>query len=311
MAVHAMVINKDNTYDAIIIGAGTAAITAAIYLKKGNYNVAYIEKNVPGGRLVNIPIIENYPGFIQVEGADLALKMYEQADALGVKALYGEVSGIDKYNDYQVIYTVDSKIYYTKILIIATGTSDKTLNIENIEKYQGRGISYCAICDGSLTKGKDVVVIGGGDSAVSNAIYLSKICKKVYLVHRRDQFSAKNELLLIAKQKENIEIILSAELKEVVGNEKILTSIKLNNGQTIQTEHLFLYIGSIPSTSFLKNTKLLNEREQIIVNKDMETSIPGIYAVGDVIENKYYQISIVNAQGTIAALNAMEFLSKK
>ena len=310
MALQAIIMNDGNTYDVIIIGGGPAAFSAAIFLRNGNYKVGYIEKNIPGGKLVNINNIENYPGYKSINGADLALNMYEQVDALGVDSIYGEVIQISKYNDYHVIYTNDGKTRYTKVLIIATGTSMNELSVANYQKFLNKGISHCATCDGALTKGKDVAIIGSSAAIVANAIYLANICKKVYLLNEQSSLDVNEKLMSSLNKLTNIEIINNAKVIELNGND-LLESIKLDNNQKIDVSFLFVYTGVKPNTSLLSSYDVLDKKGYVVVNEKMETSIPGLYAIGDVTNREYKLITIAVAQGTIAAMEAMKYMSNK
>lgn len=316
MSLDIRVVNDSNLFDTLIIGAGPASMAACIYLCRAGLKVGYIEKNVPGGRLVNIANIENYPGFKNISGPDLALKMYEQVDQLGAIMMYGEVIGIDQYEKYHVVYTNDGATRYCHTLIIASGTVNNKLECLNTDKYVNKGISYCAICDGSLTKNKEVVVIGGGNSAISNAIYLAKIASKVTVVHRHDTFRANNELVEQAKKYENISFMMDSVPDEIIGDGKNVTSIKVNNVKNNNTTEIpcsfvFVYIGSQPSTGFIKNKSLINDKGYVIHNQNMETSVKGLYAIGDVAEHSTNQITQCVGDGTIAALDIIHYLSLK
>lgn len=314
MALQQKIMNDSNTFDVIIIGAGPSSFSASIYLANAGYKVAYIEKNVPGGRLVNIPLIVNYPGFKQISGADLALNMYEQAEASGVIAIFGEVTQIGQYKNYHVVYTSDGATRYTKALVLATGMLENKLMAKNAEEYEHKGVSYCAICDGVFAKDKDVIVIGGGDSALSNALYLSKICKQVYVVVRRDQFRAKYVQQEQLSQVENIQVIFNSNVVTVLGDGNKVTGVEIKNNQTnevkqINCDYIFNYTGSKPSNQYIIDKSILDENNKIIHNEKMETTIPGLYAIGDVTNNQYQQITIAVANGTVAALNIINYLN--
>ena len=304
-----------NTFDVIIIGAGPSSFAACIYLSNAGYKVAYIEKNIPGGKLVNIPFINNYPGYKQISGADLALNMYEQAQKAGAISLFGEVSQIDQYLNYHVVYTTDGAIRYCKSLIIASGTIENKLDAKDADKYKNKGISCCAICDGVLAKDQVVIVVGSSDSALNNAIYLSKICKQVNLIVRYNQFHVKDFDINLLKQMNNINVIFDSSLDTILGDETkvtgaIIKNLNTNQQQTISCSYIFNYIGSIPATKYLSNTKLLDQNGYVIHNQKTETSIPGVYAIGDVSNNQFKQITIAISDGTTAALNIIEYLNK-
>lgn len=303
-----------NTFDVIIIGAGPSSFATCIYLDIAGYKVAYIEKNIPGGKLVNIPLITNYPGYKQISGADLALNIYEQAQKVGVISLFGEVSQIVQYLNYHVVYSADGAKRYTKALVIDTGTVENKLEAKDANKYEHKGVSYCAICDGPLTKDKDVIVIGSGDLALSNAIYLSKICNQVYLVVRLDQFRLKYFDLNLLKQTNNIKIIFNSLVDTILGDGNkvtgaIIKDVNTNNQQTIGCSYIFNCTSLTPATNYLRNTKLLDRDGNVLYNQKMKTNVSGIYAIGDVTNNQFKQITIVISDGTIAALNIVEYLN--
>lgn len=314
MGLETRIVTDENKFDVLIIGSGPAGFSCAIYLSRAGFKVGYIEKNVPGGRLVNIPIIENYPGYKQISGATLALNMYEQAEAAGAIPIFGEVNQIGTYQDYKVVYTSDGNTRYCKYLVIATGTSSKTLELDEVPKLTGHGISYCAICEGSLAKGQDVVVIGGGDSAVSNAIYLSRICHKIYLIHRRNEFRAKDVFVKQLVEHKNIELVLNSEIIQFLGDKK-LEGVKIRNKQDnsikqINCTFAFIYIGSTPNNSFIKDKTMLDKEGYIIHNQFNQTNDPQIYVIGDLANKRYQQVTVATGDGTIAALNIIEALNK-
>lgn len=313
MGLQHKMMSDSNTYDVIVIGAGPSSFATCIYLGNAGYKVAYIEKNIPGGKLVNIPLITNYPGYKQISGADLALNMYEHAQKMGVISLFGEVSQIDQYLNYHVVYTTDGAIRYTKALVIATGTVENKLEAKDANKYEHKGVSYCAICDGALAKDKDVIVTGSGDLALTNAIYLSKFCKQIYLIVSNDQFRVKQFDLNLLKQANNIKVVFNSLVDTVLGDDNkvtgaIIKDINTNKQQTIDCSYIFNYTGSIPATNYLRNTKLLDNDGNVVHNQKMETNVPGIYAIGDVTNNQFKQITIAVSDGTIAALNIQQYL---
>ncbi len=314
MALQHKMMCDSNTFDVIIIGAGPSSFAACIYLSNAGYKVAYIEKNIPGGKLVNIPFINNYPGYKQISGADLALNMYEQAQETGAISLFGEVSQIDQYLNYHVVYTTDGTTRYCKALIIASGRIENKLDANDADKYENKGISCCAICDGALAKDQDVIVVGDSDSALSNAIYLSKICKQVNLIVRNDQFHVKDFDINLLEQIDNINVVFNSLVDTVLGDGTkvsgvIIKNLNNNEQQTIPCSYIFNYIGSIPATKYLLNTKLLDQSGYVIHNQKMETNIPGIYAIGDVTNNQFKQITTAVSDGTIAALNIIKYLN--
>ena len=303
-----------NTFDVIIIGGGPSSLAASIYIATAGYKVAYIEKNVPGGKLVNqVNNITNYLGFKSISGPDLALQMYEQAQESGAISLFGEVSQIDQYLNYHVVYTTDGATRYAKALVIATGMNENKLIAKDADKYENKGVSYCAMCDGSLAKDRDVIVVGNGDAAFYNAIYLSKICKHVYLIAKYDQLNLQHSDINVLKQTNNIEIIYNSIVDAVLGDGNKLTGaiikdVNTNKQKTIDCSYIFNFTGLNPATDFIKNTKLLDDKHFVIHNQKMETSIPGIYAIGDVSNNQFKQIIIAVNDGSVAGMNIIQYL---
>jgi len=287
-------------YDLIIIGMGVSGVSAAIYAKRAGLNVLMLEASAPGGTLNIIPNIENYPGIKSISGPDLAFNLYNEVNELGIEHKLEEVTDVI-LEDIKTIKTKNN-VYQSKYLLIASGRKPKMLGIKDEKKYLGKGISTCALCDGVFFKERDVAVIGGGSSALSEAIYLSKIVNKVYLIHRRNEFRAENTLQEQIKNIKNIEIITNNNVTELITENDKLTGLKLNDRE-INVSAMFIYIGFTPNTEFLKNTELIIENGYIIVNEKNETNIKGVYASGDVIKKDIYQIINAASEGAIAAIN--------
>ena len=294
-------------YDIVIIGSGPSGMTAAIYAKRMNLSVVILENNAPGGMMVNTEEISNYPGFEKISGTDLSLAMYDQMMKLGTVHEFVKADGIKKEKDLFVVYGSDKEIYGRSV-IVATGTKNKTLGIEGESDYFYRGISWCAICDGPLYKGRDVAVIGGGNSALSSALTLAKFTNKVYLIHRRDEFRGDPILALKVKETKNIEIIYNSNVIGFIGKplEKLL--VKDNSGITkeLEVKCCFEAIGRLPNSEFV-DCKIDNEGF-IITNEKYETSIPGIFACGDVIKKGLRQIATAVNDGAIAAMSASSYI---
>ena len=290
----------EKLYDCIIVGSGPGGMTAAIYLKRNNLDVCVFEGYAPGGQMINTEVINNYPGFSNISGADLALAMFNQVQELNIDYAYENVTSIAKENDY---FKVNNR--YSKFVIIAIGTKNKVLGLPNEKKYFYKGISWCAICDGALYKGKDVCVVGGGDSALSSVITLSKLCTKVYLVHRRNEFRAKADYVSTINNLPNVEVILESNITDMFGDGK-LESIEVtnNNGEKriIPISCLFEEIGRSVECIFLPELEK-DASGFIKVNSEFETNISGIYAIGDCIEKGVRQIATATADGVIAALS--------
>lgn len=290
-------------YDLIIIGMGISGISAAIYAKRAGLNVLIIEKSAPGGTLNIIPNIENYPGISSISGPDFAYNLFEEVNKLNIAYKLENVTDLI-LEDIKTVKT-NNNVYQAKNLLISTGRKPKLLGLKNEKELLGKGISTCALCDGALFKNKDVAVVGGGSSAVGEAIYLSKIVNKVYLIHRREEFRAENTLLDTLKEIKNIEIILNDQVTEIIAEKDTLKEIKLKD-KTLNISALFIYIGFTPNTDFLTNTNIKLDNGYIIVNEKYETNINGVYASGDVIKKDIYQIINAASEGAEAAININE-----
>lgn len=288
-------------YDSIIIGMGVAGISAAIYAKRAGNNVLLIEKERPGGILNIIDNIENYPGVKSISGPDLSYELFEQVNYLNIPYKIEEVTEIIVENDIKIVKT-DKGNYECQSVLIATGRSPILLNLPREKELFGKGISTCALCDGSLYKDKTVAVLGGGNSALQEALYLSKIVKKLYLIHRRDEFRAESELVEKVKSTENIEIKYNAQITRYIEENDHLSGIELNESEKLEVDGLFIYIGYAPKTEFASKLGITNEAGYIEVDENYETKVPGIYGAGDIIIKKVYQIVTAAAEGATAAI---------
>ena len=265
-------------YDTIIIGGGVAGMTTALYLKRAGKNVAIIEKESPGGQITRTATIENYPGILKIEGPELAFQMYEQINNLEVPFLFEEVTSIKKEKEKFIIHTINNQLE-CKNLVLALGRTPKKLGIKNEQKLSGKGISWCAICDGPLYKNKEVAVIGGGKAAVEEAIYLSKMCSKVTLIHRRNEFRAEENLMEELKSMSNIQLVTKNQVVEFVEKEEKLEGLILEDGKEIKVDGCFEFIGQEPSTNICKDLKLLDENGYIEVNEKFETKIISLISI--------------------------------
>ncbi len=283
-------------YNTIIIGSGAAGMAASLYLKRAGINPLLIDKDAPGGQMLKTSVIENYLGFESISGADLALKMYNQIKNNNIDYKFGEVISIQENNNY--IVKTKTEEFECENIIIAVGKTPQTLPLENIDKI--KGISYCAVCDGSFYKNKDVAVVGGGDSAFTNAIYLAGICNQVYILVR-NKIKAGYELINQAKSFPNIKVLEKTEVKKLNAEDNKLESIILNNDEKLDIKGLFIAIGGRPNLDFIKDINLKDG--YIKVDKNMETSKKNIYAAGDIISKDFYQISTAINDGIIAALS--------
>lgn len=289
-------------YDLLIIGAGPAGIAAAIYAKRSGMNVAIFEKNYIGGLMNYTNKIENYPGYLNISGPEMSDIMTKQLENLNVLLIKEEVKTVLK-GDIKTIITTN-KEYKTKNVLIATGRQPRKLNLPYENELSGSGISYCAICDAPFFKDKVVAVLGGGDSAFEEGIYLSSFAKKVYILNRGKVLKANSIFIDRASKLDNIEIISDVTVKELIPFDNKLSKIVLTNDTTLEVEGLFIYIGYVPKTDFLSNLNIINDFGYITVDKNYETKEKGIYAAGDIIEKDYYQIITACSEGATAALNA-------
>lgn len=296
-------------FDCIIIGAGVAGMTSALYLKRSGINVAIFEKNYVGGQINKTYTIKNYPGFKEIDGPTLAFSIYEQLNDLEIPIVYEEIKDVIDEGTTKVVKT-DNKDYSSKAVIIATGKKERHLGLGGEEDLIGHGISWCATCDGNFFKGMNVAVVGGGNTAMEDSLYLSNICKKVFVINRSDNFRADKILLDQVKSKKNIEIITNSVVNTLISENNILQGIVLNDGVNLSVNGLFIAIGSDPVVDFTKNLNLKLEKNYILVNSNMETSIPGIFACGDVIKKDLYQIVTAASDGAIAANSVKNFLNR-
>ena len=298
-------------YDLVIIGAGPAGLTAGIYAARARMNVLLLEKAVPGGQILVTDWIENYSGFPEgISGFDLSEKMKTQAEDLGLEIETAEVHSLNLAGKVKEIILKDRSIT-SKSLIIASGASPRNLGIGE-DKFIGKGISFCATCDAPFFKDKTVVAIGGGDTAVQEAVFLTKFAKKVYLVHRRDQLRAEKILQERAFENDKIEIIWDSVATGVdgfFGVESVkIKNVKTNEEKTLKADGCFIWVGILPNTSFLNESLKTDETGFIQADKNMQTSVPGVFAVGDVRDTPLRQISTAVGDGAMAAVSAEHFI---
>lgn len=282
-----------SNFDCIIIGAGIAGLTAAIYLKRAGKNVVIIEKSMPGGQILKTNSIKNYPGFVEIDGFSLIRKILDQIDNLEIQIIKEEVKEI---KNLEVV--TDNNVYSASNIILATGRKPRILGLQNENELIGKGISFCASCDGNLFKNDEVAVVGGGNTAFEEALYLSNICSKVYLIHRSENYRAENYLINELKQKQNVFLMPNEIITKLNTKEGHLESIETDKNK-YNIKALFVAIGQVPS--IIKIESLETENGYIKVNNKMETNINGIYACGDCIKKDVYQLTTAASDGTIAA----------
>ena len=301
-----------NSYDVIILGAGPAGLTAALYTSRANLSVLLLDRGIYGGQMNNTGAIENYPGFSSIQGPDLSKAMYQSAVQFGVEYKYGNVLSIQDKGSEKVVKTDDNE-YSCKAIVIATGSKYRTLGCLGEDTYTGRGVSYCAVCDGAFFKGKHVLVVGGGDSAIEEGEYLSKLANKVTVIHRRDQLRAQKILQDRAFKNDKMEFIWNTEVKEIHGDDTKVTSVVLHNNQTNQDSNydvdgLFIYIGEQPVTDFVGDLPIVDDKGWIITDDAMQTKVDGIFAAGDVRKKKLRQITTAVGDGGLAGQNVFNYI---
>lgn len=296
-------------YDLIIIGLGPAGISAAIYAKRSGLKVLCLEKSMPGGIVNYIDRIDNYPGLFGISGTDFSYKLYEHLNSLNIEYKLDGVIEISKKNDCFLI-NGEKEAYEAKRIIVASGRKAKKLGLENEDKFLGRGISYCAVCDGAFFKNETIAVVGSGRSAVQETMYLANFAYKIYMVVRKDTLKVEQELIDKLKLYKNIEIIYNTRVTKINGQEKV-DSVTLNDEDELKVSGLFIYIGYEPNITYLQNFDIFDNDGYIEVNEDYETREKGLYAVGDSIKRKYYQIIMAMSSGAEAALNVNNSLKNK
>ena len=288
-------------YDAIIVGGGPAGLTSAIYLRRANKKVLVLEANVCGGQILNAKSIENYPGYINISGYEFSENIKNQALGLGAEIKYETVLKIDADKK---VYTANNT-YEAKSIIIAVGSKNRKLNITDENKFIGKGVSYCATCDGNFYKEKDVAVIGSGNTAIQDIIYLADICNHVYGIVRGDSYKGEISELEEAKNKGNVTLLFNSVVTELSG-EDTLEKIKINDKDEINVSGLFVAIGQEPNNMMFKNILDIDEKGYIITNNDVKTNIKGIYVVGDAREKDLRQLTTAVSDGSIAAMYAIK-----
>lgn len=299
-------------YDVVVIGAGPGGMTAALYAARANLNVAMLDRGIYGGQMNNTDDIENYPGFTTIKGPELGEKMYQGTVKAGVNFVYGDVQNVTVDDQQMKHIQTDSDELVASAVIIATGSNNRKLGVPGEEKFSGKGVSYCAVCDGSFFKGKNVTVVGGGDSAISEGLYLANVTDGVNVIHRRDQLRAQKVLQNRAFDNDKIDFTWNTSVTEILGDENHVTGVKIHNNQvgddtTLDTDGVFVYVGNFPNSQIFNNLNITDQAGWIITNYQMETTIPGIYAIGDVRQKQLRQITTAVGDGGIAGQNAFEY----
>ncbi|MFT8318949.1 MAG: thioredoxin-disulfide reductase [Sporolactobacillus sp.] len=305
---------EEKIYDVIIAGAGPSGMTAAVYAARANMATLMIERGIPGGQMANTEAVENYPGFESILGPDLANKMFEHAKKFGAEYAYGDIKAIKDGKEYK---TVDcgSKQYKARTVIVTTGAEYRKLGVPGEKELAGRGVSYCAVCDGAFFKGKKLAVIGGGDSAVEEGTYLTRFASSVTIVHRRDKLRAQKILQNRAFNNEKVDFIWDTTCEKINGTDGKVSSLTLKNKKTNEetdfpADGVFIYVGMDPLTHAVKDLGITDNEGYIVTNERMETSLPGIFAAGDVRQKELRQIVTATGDGSIAAENAQKYVEK-
>ena len=301
-------------YDTMIIGAGPAGMTAALYAARSNLKVALLERGIYGGQMNNTAEIENYPGYARISGPVLAEKMFEPLENLGVEHLFGQVEKIEDHGDYKKII-IEDEVFETKTVILASGANHRHLGVPGEEEYNSRGVSYCAVCDGAFFRDEDLLVVGGGDSAVEEAIFLTRFAKSVTIVHRRDQLRAQKLLQERAFANEKISFIWDSVVKEIKGDDHRVTSVVFENVKTGQISEsdfggVFIYVGLDPVSDFVRDLGICDEAGWIVTDQHMKTAIDGIYAIGDVRQKDLRQITTAVGDGAVAGQEVYKYITE-
>lgn len=299
-------------YDVIVIGAGPAGMTAALYASRANLSVLMLDRGIYGGQMNNTAAIENYPGFKSILGPDLAKEMYESSTQFGAEYAYGSVESIRDDGATKLVKTDMGEEFIGKAIIIGTGSEYKKLGVPGEEDFSGRGVSYCAVCDGAFFKGMHLIVVGGGDSAIEEGIYLTQLASKVTVIHRRDQLRAQKISQDRAFANPKMEFIWNSNVTEIVGDDKV-TGVKVKNNQTgedsfIEAAGVFIYVGVKPMTALFKDLGILDENGWIPTDNLMHTKVPGIFAVGDVRKKNLRQVATAVGEGGTAGQQAYEYI---
>lgn len=305
---------SEKIYDVIIAGAGPAGMTAAVYASRANLDTLMIERGIPGGQMANTEDVENYPGFESILGPELSNKMFEHAKKFGAEYAYGDITEVRDGKEYKTV-VAGNKEYKTRSLIITTGAEHKKIGVPGEKELSGRGVSYCAVCDGAFFRDRELVVIGGGDSAVEEGVYLTRFAKKVTIIHRRDQLRAQKILQQRAFDNEKVDFIWNHTPVSINEKDGKVGSITIKHTQTgeeteFNTDGVFIYIGLVPLSKPFESLGILNSEGYIETNERMETKIPGIFAAGDVREKMLRQIVTATGDGSIAAQSAQHYVEE-
>lgn len=306
---------KQSMYDVVIIGAGPGGLTTALYASRANHSVLLLDRGIYGGNLNNTADIANYPGFKKISGADLAKKMYESATQFGAEYAYGSVTKVAKDGDIFRVTTDMDETISAKTVVIATGSTHRNLNVPGEEKYSGRGVSYCAVCDGNFFKDKPLLVVGGGDSAVEEGTYLAGLASSVNVLVRKGQVKAQALLMKQAAKHDNMAFTYNTRVTEILGDGQKVTGVKTHNNMTgedgqIKASGIFIYVGSVPMTKPFADLGILDNAGWVQTDTNLATKIPGLFAIGDVRETPLRQITTAVGDGALASQSIHQYLGE-
>ena len=301
-------------YEILIVGGGPAGLTAAIYAARAGKHVAVLERGTTGGQIISAPLVENYPGFLSISGAELAQKMTEQAKMLGAEFLFAEATGLSKTQDGFLVSCADGALE-AKTVVLATGASHRKLGLSQEDTLTGCGVSYCAVCDGAFYEGLDVAVVGGGDTALQDALFLANTCRSVTLIHRRNAFRASPHLVSCAERQENIRILRNYTVQKLLRLGDVLQGVELLNLKTGETERLdmdglFIAVGQAPQSAPFQEAVAV-ENGYYLAGEDTKTSLPGVFAAGDGRKKQVRQLTTAVSDGAAAALAACRYLEEQ
>lgn len=300
--------------DVVVIGAGPGGLTAALYASRSNLSVIIVDRGIYGGQMNNTAEIENYPGFSSVLGPDLAQKMYDGATRFGAEYVYGNVTDVEGQGEFKLVHTDDGD-YQAKAVVIATGADHRKLGVPGEQDYSGRGVSYCAVCDGAFFKNREVAVIGGGDSAVEEGLYLAQLASKVTIIHRRDQLRAQKIIQQRAFDNPKIDFVWNANTEEILGDEQKVTGVRYTDKvtgveHTLPASGTFIYVGIDALTDAFKNLNILDEKGWVVTDDHMQTATPGVFAIGDVRQKDLRQITTAVGDGGMAGQQVFNYIQE-
>lgn len=297
--------------DVLVIGAGPGGMTAALYASRANLKTILIEKGAPGGELINTADVENYPSYTKISGPDLAQNFYDSAMAFGAQHEFGDVSLVSLEGDMKQVHLGD-KVYQAPVVILATGAHHRELQVPGENTLNGRGVSYCAVCDGFFFRDKDIVVVGGGDSAVEEGTYLTQFAKSVSIIHRRDELRAQKILQDRAFANDKIHFIWDTVVEEIQGDQAVtgvgVRNVKTDERKELPIDGVFIYVGLVPNSALVKDLGITDDQGWIVTNEKMETKVPGVFAVGDVRYKHLRQVATAVGDGSIAGQGAYDYI---